>query len=269
MSRLDLPIVHPQRNVVGFRPIKALRHFGRLVADKEDTEQVFHIIDSLKGTKSLRQMRNFIPTPEAQELLTRDQYLPDYLDDHARWAGCDTNSLAQNYIRFMRREGLSAAGLVEENLKFQAKIDTYDDLYAWYINRLRDTHDLFHVLTSYGRDSLGEVCLLGFSYEQNLNPGVLFIAYLGTREINKTSGGIAPVFDALREGRRLGREAKKLAHQDMLKLLPEDIEAVRAQLNVGAPTIYRDCLARFDAAGYDGHILSNADQSAPAQAKAA
>src|SRR3546814_7662377 len=40
-----LPLSHPDRTDAGFRPLKALHHFRRLIADKEDTEQVFHIID--------------------------------------------------------------------------------------------------------------------------------------------------------------------------------------------------------------------------------
>ena len=263
MQLNQLPVVHPDRKIRGFRPLKAMRHFGKLVADKEDTEQVFHIIESLKGTKSLRQMRAFIASEEGRALLERNQYLPDLLDNHSNWADCAPNSLAQNYIRFMKAEGLTAAGLVEENLRFKSTIDQFDDLYAWYIDRLRDTHDLFHVLTGYGRDSLGEVCLLGFSYEQNYNPGVLFIAHMGTRQIKKMSGGVAPVFDALREGRELGRAAKKLAHQDWLKLLPDDIDALRETLNVGQPEIYRACLKTFDATGYDGHIGPASDAIEP------
>ncbi|MCP5385009.1 MAG: hypothetical protein H6913_10425 [Altererythrobacter sp.] len=237
------PMVHPDRKVVGFRPIKALRHFGKLVADKEDTEQVFHIIEALKGRKSLRQMEEFIATDEAQDLIRRDEDLVTSLDDHARWAGCAPNSLAQNYVRFMEREGLSAAGLVAESHKFKAREERFDDLYEWYVERLRDTHDLFHVLTGYGRDPLGEVCLLGFSYEQNHNPGVLFIATMGARQMKKESGLGEPVTAALREGRRLGREARKLAHQDLLSMLPDDIDAVRQRLNVGTPHAYQRCFA--------------------------
>ena len=98
-----------------------------------------------------------------------------------------------------------------------------------------------------GRDPLGEVCLLGFSYEQNHSPGVIFIAYMGARQIRKESGLSAPVSEALAEGRRLGREAKKLAHQDLLSMLPDDIDAVRERLNVGTPQAYRHCLKLFEA----------------------
>jgi ubiquinone biosynthesis protein COQ4 len=245
MNLIDRPLVHPRRKVTGFRPFKALRHFGKLVQDKEDTEQVFHIIDALKSRKSVRQMEDFLATDEARKLLSRNEELPALLDDHGRWMGCASNSLARNYVTFMQREGLSAAGLVEESYKFKPREERYPDLYEWYIERLRDTHDLFHVLTGYNLDPLGELCLLGFSYEQNLSPGVLFIALLGARQTKKESGIHGPVDAAIREGRRLGREAKKLAHADLLSMLPDDIDEVRARLNIGTPVAYRHCLELF------------------------
>ncbi|GAA4037534.1 hypothetical protein GCM10022213_03910 [Parerythrobacter jejuensis] len=244
--------------------MKALRHFGKLVADKEDTEQVFHIIDALKGKKSLRQMEGFVATSEAQTLLERNEELPAILDDHARWTECAPNSLARNYVRFMEREGLTAAGLVEESRKFKPESELFHDLYEWYVERLRDTHDLFHVLTGYGRDPLGEVSLLGFSYEQNHSPGVLFIAYMGTRQVRKESGTNAPVFEALREGRKLGREAKKLAHQDLMALMPRDIDEVRAELNLGEPRIYKECLRQLEAENYEGLVVEGVGEKAAA-----
>lgn len=178
-------------------------------------------------------------------LLERNEELPALLDDHARWASCAPNSLARHYVAFMQREGLTAAGLVAESHKFKPREERFPDLYEWYIERLRDTHDLFHVLTGYGRDPLGELCLLGFSYEQNHSPGVLFIALLGARQTKKESGIREPVDAAIREGRRLGREAKKLAHADLLTMLPDDIDEVRARLNIGTPLAYRRCVELF------------------------
>lgn len=255
MDLIDRPLVHPHRKVTTFRPFKALRHFGKLVKDKEDTEQVFHIIDSLRSRKSVRQMEDFLATGSARKLLERNEELPALLDDHARWASSAPNSLARHYVDFMQREGLTAAGLVTESYKFKPREERFPDLYEWYIERLRDTHDLFHVLTGYGRDPLGELCLLGFSYEQNHSPGVLFIALLGARQTKKESGIREPVDAAIREGRRLGREAKKLAHTDLLSLMPEDIDEVRARLNIGTPVAYLRCIEMFRQIGPDYGLL--------------
>ena len=249
MALLDLPLLAPERKVSGFRPLKVLHHFGKLVDDKEDTEQVFHIIEATKGRRSHAQARDFIRSPEGQRFLAEGVDIPAMLDDHARWADCAPNSVAAHYIAFMKREGLSAAGLVAESHRWAPPESLPRDQTQWYFDRLRDTHDLFHVLTGYGRDALGEVSLLGFSYEQNHNTGILFIAYAGARQIKKVSGTKAPLFAAIKEGRKLGRAAAKISHQDIAALMREDIGEARARLGIGKPEVYRQCLAILEGEG--------------------
>ncbi|TNE51638.1 MAG: hypothetical protein EP341_07195 [Sphingomonadales bacterium] len=245
MAVIDRPLVAPDRKTSGFRPLKVWKHFRKLVADKEDTEQVFHIIEALKGRKGHQQAWDFIHSDEGQRMMREEVCIPEILDDHARWADCGPNTVAQHYIRFMKREGLSAAGLVAESHKWSPPENRHQDQTEWYFERLRDTHDLFHVLTSYNRDGLGEACLLGFSYEQNHNLGILFIAYAGTRQRMKEVPTKAPLFDAIREGRNLGRAAAKIAHQDIEALMREDIDEARKRLNIGEPVIYRQCIAKL------------------------
>jgi ubiquinone biosynthesis protein COQ4 len=249
MAVTDLPLVAKDRRMSGFRPLKVLHHFGKLVEDKEDTEQVFHIIEATKGRKSYAQARNFLRSEAGRRFMAEGVDIPAMLDDHARWADCGPNTVAAHYIAFMRREGLSAAGLVAESHKWAPPESLPQDQTQWYFDRLRDTHDLFHVLTGYGRDALGEAALLGFSYQQNHNTGILFIAYAGARQIKKVTGTKAPIFAAIKEGRRLGRAAAKIAHQDIAALMREDIGEARKRLGIGKPEIYRQCLAILHAEG--------------------
>ena len=264
MSLTDLPLVAPDRKVSGFRPLKVLHHFGKLVEDKEDTEQVFHIIEATKGRKSHRQAWDFIQSPDGQRFLSEGDSIPAMLDDHARWADCGPNTVAAHYIAFMKREGLSAAGLVAESHKWAPPETLPRDQTQWYFDRLRDTHDLFHVLTGYGRDALGEASLLGFSYEQNHNAGILFIAYAAARQIRKVSGTKAPVFAAIREGRKLGKAAAKISHEDIAALMHEDIDAARARLNIGKPEVYRQCLAILQSEGIAREQLTLGEAGAQA-----
>lgn len=249
MALLDRPLVAADRTISGFQPRKVLHHFRKLVEDKEDTEQVFHIIEATKGKKSHEQAWEFIRSREGQRFLREETDIPAMLDDHGRWADLPENSVGRHYMAFMQREELTARGLVEESHKWAPPESRPDDLTEWYFNRLRDTHDLFHVLTTYGRDALGEAALLGFSHSQNHNGGILFIAYAGARQIKKTTRTRAPIYRAIREGQRLGKAAHKLAHLDIAALMHEDIDAARARLGVGEPVIYRQCLDILAAEG--------------------
>lgn len=263
MAVTDLPLIAPDRKTSGFQPLKVLHHFGKLVEDKEDTEQVFHIIEATKGRKSLAQAHAFIRSTEGQRMMAEGVDIPAMLDNHARWADCGPNTVAAHYIAFMKREGLSAAGLVAESHRWAPPESLPQDQTQWYFDRQRDTHDLFHVLTGYGRDALGEVSLLGFTYEQNHNGGILFIAYAGARQIKKVSGTKAPIFAAIKEGRALGRAAAKISHQDIAALMREDIGAARARLGIGKPEIYRQCLAILASEGILSEDLTLGSATTP------
>lgn len=249
MTYANRPLVHPDRRISGMKPIKAWRHFRKLIANKEDTEQVFHITEALKGKRTHRQAWAFIGSPEGQRFLDSEFDIPGTLDNHANWADCGPNTVAAHYVAFMKREGLSAAGLVAESEKFMPPEKRLGDLTEWYFERLRDTHDLFHILTGYGRDALGEASLLGFTYEQNYNRGIWFIAYAAAHQIRKQTGTKAPIYASINEGRRLGKAAKKLAHMDVEAVMRMDIGEARAMLNIGKPETYRECLRILEAEG--------------------
>lgn len=268
MAVADLPLVAPDRIVSGFQPMKVLHHYGKLVEDKEDTEQVFHIIEATKGKKAHRQAWDFIKSDAGQRFLHDDTNIPDMLDAHENWADLPENSVGRHYVAFMKREGLTANGLVDESHRWAPAEKRPQDQTEWYFNRLRDTHDLFHVLTGYGRDALGETSLLGFSYSQNHNNGVLFIAYAGAYQIRKVTGSKAPLFGAIREGQRMGKAAEKIAHQDVAALMREDIDEARARLGIGKPSIYRECLAQLEAEGFAQESL-DVSAKEPAHAQAA
>lgn len=249
-----IPFSHPDRIQSSFRPMKALHHFRKLVADKEDTEQVFHIIRALSGKTFVNRAREFWSSEMGAKLLAEPQNLVEILDDHATLRKLPMGTVGQAYCDFMEREGLTAQGLVDEYEKFAEKGERFDDLLELYANRQRDTHDLYHVLTGYGRDALGEQCVLAFTYSQNPNPGILFIAYAGGREIKKGLKQL-PIYSAIREAQRNGKIAQKIAHQDIRALLAEPLAAARKRLGIGEPALYNRAHDLMRAGGIDPYDL--------------
>lgn len=252
---------HPDRPVPKFRPFKAMHHFRKLIADKEDTEQVFHIFQCLPRLALVDEIRAFVYSDAGKALRISEPYLPDLLDDHARLRAMPRGSVAHAYVDFMEREGLSAAGLVEEFDRFQ-RGQRYGDLIEWYVNRLRDTHDLLHVLTGYGRDALGEQCVLAFTYGQNPAPGNIFIAYMGGLNMKRTIRSDAPLFKAINEARGLGRGCPRIAEQSIEALLAEPLVAARQRLNINTPRFYGMAHDRFKARGIDPYDLRPKPQAA-------
>jgi ubiquinone biosynthesis protein COQ4 len=228
----------PHRPLRRFRPFKAMGHFRKLIADKEDTAQVFLMDQCLPSKRFTSDARAFCASDQGRKLMASEPFLPDLLDDHATLSKLPQGSVAHAYMAFMRAEGLTAAGLVAESEKpFEGRPD-YDDQLGWFSKRLRDTHDLVHILTGYGRDALGEQCALGFSSAQYPGLTDFFLAWAGAYEVRRRIKTEAPVLAAVGEARRTGKGASKLYAQDIRALLAEPLEAARARMKIATPTQY-------------------------------
>jgi ubiquinone biosynthesis protein COQ4 len=254
-SNSAIPFHHPDRPASELRPIKAWHHFRKLIADKEDTEQVFHIVAALRGRKFREVANNFWHSEKGQRLLASDQRLIDVLDDHDTLKQLPAGTVGRAYVEFMQREGLSAAGLEAEYAKFTEAGTRFEDGIDRYGDRLRDTHDLHHILTGYGRDALGEQCVLAFTYAQNRNLGVGFIAYAGGFELKRRVAKSAPVLKAVHEGYRIGKAAKNLVHEDIVALLKEPLSDARKRLGIAEPVVYKAAHKAMLSIGVDPYNL--------------
>ncbi len=255
MSR-PVPYIDPSRPKPKRRPLKAWRHMQRLIADKEDTEQVFHIIEALNGNSTRRDFERFLNSDNGMALLNRRSFLPDILDDHKPLKALPKGTVGRAYVEFMEHEGLTAKGLVEESLSNREKHQQFDDDLLWYVNRLRDTHDMYHVLTGYGRDALGEDALLGFTHSQNGGLGISFIAFMGSRQIAKEAPREARIKEVLAEGRRNGKAAARIVDQDIEALLDQPLEDVRQRMNIAEPVLYKRALDVFRGHEQDPHLVA-------------
>ena len=115
----ELYFSHPDRPPAKMQPRKAWHHFRKLIANKEDTEQVFHIIAALSGSKFGKMARKFWETPKGRTLLESNERLIDMLDDHDSIKKLLAGTVGRAYVEFMEREGLSAAGLEAEYAQFR------------------------------------------------------------------------------------------------------------------------------------------------------
>lgn len=221
------------------RPIKAYKHFRNLIADKEDTTQVFHIVEALDGSNLNRDFKRFMSTPEGRARYKERRELVALLDDHETLRKLPLGSVGQHYCDFMESQGLSAQGLVDEYDRFGKKLeDFYPAGVAWYGNRRRDVHDLMHIMTGYSRDALGEASVLNFTHSQHGGLGIYFIAHMAALEVRKQAPKVSPVWKAVREAKKNGAIAENIIKEDIVALLGENLEDARARLNIKPAVLY-------------------------------
>lgn len=245
---------HPDRPLPRYRPLRAVRTFRALRKNKEDTSLVFKIFESLPSKTFLPRVKQLALSETGEFLRASEPHLPEILDDHAALRRTPKGSLGHAYCDFMEAEGLSAAGLVAEAERLGRT--KYPDLVQWFMERSRDTHDLFHVLTGYGRDALGEQCVLLFTYGQAPSQGHLLIGYAGAANIRMmVKRSNAPVLGAVRQAQRTGKGAPRLIAQSIRELLAQPIDDVRAALRIPEPHTYRECHRIWHVEGIDPYDL--------------
>ena len=245
---------HPDRPEPRYRPLRAIKSFQALIKDKEDTSLVFKIFESLPSGSFMTRARDLCLSQQGEMLRATEPFLPEILDDHAALRRTPKGSLAHAYCDFMEAEGLTAAGLVAEAESLGRT--KFPDLLQWFMERSRDTHDLFHVLTGYGRDALGEQCVLLFTHGQSPSQGHLLIGYAGAANIKKmVKDSAAPVVGAVREAHRTGKGAPSLMAQSIRELLPQPLEDVRVKLRIPTPRIYQECHRIWRAEGINPYDL--------------
>jgi ubiquinone biosynthesis protein COQ4 len=221
------------------RPMVALRALRDFRRNKEDTHQVFVMIEALRGKTTLRQFARFRQTEAGRAVLAEQRRLLDRLSDRTSLAALPAGTLGRAYYDFMATENLSAEGLVQAS---KVERPPMADDVTLFRERNREMHDLLHVVTGYGRDPLGEACLVAFSYAQTRLKGFAVIALHAARRIGRALPG-QPVWRAVFEGYRHGRSAGWLPGADWEELLPQPVEAIRAQFAVTPARYYPQILA--------------------------
>jgi ubiquinone biosynthesis protein COQ4 len=218
------------------QPLKAVKAFGRLIRDKEDTVQVFEIMRALTGGSTYKGYERLIREPGGGEIAYAHAELAPLFSDPQWLARFAPGTVGAAYRAFMAEEDLSAEGLAVQSRVSEPHIDD-PHVITWYARRLRDVHDVWHVLTGYGRDALGEACLVTFSYAQTGNLGFSFIGLAAAREIKREASQVS-VWTAVREAYRHGRRARWLPAVPYERLFAEPLEAARARLNIAPPERY-------------------------------
>lgn len=228
----------PKRRADRIRPIEAFRALRALMADPDDTKQVFRLLRATSGRAFRKLYRRVRRDPQGARTLEAGVSLMELLNDRERLAKYPQGSLARAYLDFVVSEQISADGLADASEPLADEFDAFggDPEMLRFGENLRDMHDLWHVVTGYNRDILGELALLAFTFEQTREPGIWLIVWAARRRIRK--GGALDIDHFVGDASRRGKAAALLPAADWAALLAEPLDDVRRQLRIGAPVAY-------------------------------
>jgi ubiquinone biosynthesis protein COQ4 len=219
----------PHRKMEWRRAWNALRV---LIDNPERTEKVFEIAEALSGDSFERDFQRFAAHPEGHRLLEERPSLLNALKDRPALRAMPAGSFGRRYAEFMEEGNLTAEGLVEADVMADRPNppEQIDPNREYYGDRIRDMHDLWHVLTGYGRDEAGEAANLAFTVGQIPTYGIVAIvlaaAAIGPKDLRMTWQRYL-----IRAWRR-GRRASMLPVARYEELLPLPLDEVRRLLGI-------------------------------------
>lgn len=230
------------------RPLKAAKAFMDLVGDRDDTRYVFAFFNAVNGRSNEAYYERFFNSDYGRRFLEDPEALGRLLTDRKTLESHGPGTFAAAYLHYLDTEGLQPLGVHEaamanapemmKRLKAQ-----WPDLY-WLHYHGALTHDLYHVLTRYGRDPLGEALLLVFSGLHTGSRGARLLGALAGLRI-RAEIPAWPVGRMMRETVRLARNAEHFPTADLASLLPLPLDEARRRVRIGAPDVYLDTRARW------------------------
>ncbi len=175
-----------------------------LVQDPTQTESVYDIEDGMKHSAAMKVATEYMLTQPEVLALTQEKYLAP-IPDIPLLLQCPAGSLGLAYATYINTSGFDPA--------FYRPMKVNDDT-SYLLLRLRQTHDIWHVVTGFPTSVAGELGLKAFELAQTRRTmaGIL-IAGGFLKCLLQEPGELDILLNSISRGYRLGSHAKPLLAQ--------------------------------------------------------
>lgn len=198
----------------------ALGALRSLSQDPGRLDQVLVLLQAVNAGRLADAVVMLDATEEGRRFFAEDRRIDRTHVDFDALRALPEDTLGGAYARFLDAHGITPDA-------FERLPDVADIRVAKLMLRLRQTHDLWHVLTGYEPDVAGELLLQAFMYAQTRAPGSLLLVVFGTLRWQKLD---AAYLKQLREAFRRGKATKFLLPVHWEALWETPLRDVRAAL---------------------------------------
>jgi ubiquinone biosynthesis protein COQ4 len=180
---------------------RALAALRKILVDPDQTDQVLVFLSLINSGSSLSaRLDRFFADPAGRALYDQHRAIDSRTIDIDALAALPEGTLGHAYATFLRSHGLTP------EIFDGAPEGISDPRRSYVVQRMRQTHDLWHVVTGCETDPAGEVALQAFTYAQLRSPGSAILALTGAlKGVREKPGIVRDVIALYRIGARAGR----------------------------------------------------------------
>lgn len=195
-----------------------------LMLDPFHTASVFDIEDGLRHGKAQEESFSFTAQHPAVQEMIKERYLMHQVPDTEALKRLPVGTLGQRYVNHLESMGFDP--------DYYRKIDVKSDI-DYVLMRIRQTHDIWHVVTSFDTHPLGEICVKAVELAQTHRPMAGAICAGGMfRYLFKEPQMFNAYLESVAAGYRLGIKAKPLLAMKWEEMWERPLDDIRAELNV-------------------------------------
>lgn len=203
--------------------IRMVTRISAFVKEPESINNVVSLAKSLEGSPLSEQMIRYLMNHSDFSALVNQGWRPKPINlDELQ--GLPEGSLGRSYADQLIRLGISPDVLIDTS-----PINSDGEYIA---HRIKETHDIVHVLTGFGIDGCGEIGLQAFNLAQYRSPlavMLIFGAMLGTLQNDES---LEPMLKALSKGFQKGIDADLIIGHKLEEGWERPINEWRERLNL-------------------------------------
>lgn len=200
-----------------------------LFREPGNLDYVYDIEDGLRNTKATLVAMEFMKSQPGVAQLIQERYLAPTPDIESLLKYPE-NTLGYAYASYIKTAGFDP--------NFYRNVKVEDEI-SYILLRIRQTHDIWHIVTGFGTDELGELGLKAFELAQTRrNLAVVLVGGALLVTLIKSPEFLPNLLDKIAVGYRMGSKAKPLLAQKWEEHWDKPISEWRTELGIEPMSVY-------------------------------
>ena len=203
--------------------LRMLAGLGKFLQHPDDLQSVYAVAASVQGSPMAAQMMRHMLSQPGIAAMIQQQWRPAPIDLDAL-EQLPPGSLGHCYASQLKSQGITPQTLIDPTPITSDK--------EFIVHRLKETHDIVHVLTGFGVDGVGEIGLQAFNLAQNRSPLAVLLIFGGMLKTLQDDEPLEELLHAISRGFEMGLKAECVVGYRLEDAWERPLNAWRMELNL-------------------------------------